>query len=61
MITQNVKIYRINKDYYKFIKCTSNIDVIKKAVEIMNEKRLNSDRISLDELSKFEEDGLKYY
>ena len=61
MNTQNVKIYRINKGFYKFQDCRSNKSILKKAVEIINSKRPREERINLDDLSSFEENGLTFY
>lgn len=61
MNTQNVKIYRINKEDYKFQNCGSNTSILRKAIGIINEKRNKSERVKLEDLSSFEEDGLKYY
>lgn len=61
MNTQNVKIYRVNKEDYKFQNCGSNISILKEAIGIINRKRTKSERLKLEDLSTFEEDGLKYY
>lgn len=61
MVTQSVKIYRVNRDYYKFDSCGSNRSVLKKIMSILNEKKPKSARKTLEELSSFEENGLTYY
>lgn len=61
MINQIVKIYRINKDYYRFQECKSNTSILKIAVKIINGKRPVNDRVKFEDLSTFEENGQKYY
>ena len=61
MVNQIVKIYRINKDYYKFQECETNTSILKIAVKIINEKRPAKDRVKFEDLSFFEENELKYY
>jgi hypothetical protein len=61
MINQIVKIYRINKNYYRFQECNSNSSILQIAVKTINEKRPVKDRVEFEDLSTFEESGLKYY
>lgn len=61
MVAQNIKVYRVNKDYYKFDKCTSNREVLKVAMDILNGKKKIQDRKTIDSLSNFTEDGVTYY
>ena len=61
MINQIVKIYRLNKDYYKFQECETNTSILRIAVQIINEKKSTKEKIKFEDLSSFEENGLKYY
>lgn len=61
MINQIVKIYRINKDYYKFQDCRNNTSILKIAVKLINDKRPIKDRVKFEDLSSFEENGQKFY
>jgi len=61
MVTQNIKVYRVNKDYYKFDKCTSNREVLKVIMSILNEKKKIQDKTNVDSLSNLTEDGVTYY
>lgn len=61
MINQTVKVYRINKDFYKFQKCKDNIAILRIATELINQRRASKNRVKFEDLSTFEESGLKYY
>lgn len=61
MLTQSLKIYRVNPDYYIFKDCTSNKSRLKNILRVLNKKRPKSERLTIDQLSSFEEAGHKYY
>lgn len=61
MVVQNVKVYRVNRDYYKFNSCENNQSILAEIVNILNIKKPQQETKQLKELPTFNEDGLTYY
>ena len=59
MISQHVKIYRVNRDYYKFNGCKDTYSVIEVILNILTGSA--KDKISLGDLPTVQEGPVEYY